>query len=216
MPGLLVPVTAAGAAAADVNFDRLRQWLVDGAIPVIRVADVLHCRAVDLGISVRRAASELGLPIEIVVSLLGAGDLKPLPLRGDTRLNAADLGAYVRKLAPLPMTDELGEEVWPSVEEYHGTLTTDPHSIAAWGEGQAAAQRRSEAAAAQVETEFQQYLRDHFPHPIVTTDTNGLEEVDMNGWPTPEEIAVQRAAWHQRRRDAAEAERYARHSRGYV
>jgi len=211
MPGLLIPISAGGSSAVDVDFDRLRRWLVDGLVPVVVVAGQNMVRAIDCGLSLRAAASVLGVPVETVAELLRAGALKPLPLPGGaTRLRQADVEAWVRKLTSVGMTDALREAVWPSVEEY----TADSSGLYPMPNPMASYEHRvalDNAAAARVEREFQTWLRENFPQPIVTAVEDGVDQVDMSvDVLSPQQIADQRHAWHKRRREAAEAERYDR------
>ncbi len=219
MLGLLIAISAAGAASVDVDFATLRRWLVGGLVPVVVVAGQNMVRSVDVGTSLRTAAAELGVPVDSVVLLLQNGDLKPLPLPGATRLRQADVEAWVRKLTSLPMTDELRESIWPSVETFTGTGAVSDSPIIGWGAATDVQERRQAAADALVEAEFQQHLSEHFPQPKLTDAGEGLQQFDPNGALTPKQEADQRHAWHKRRQAAAEAEKYDRlHShnpRGY-
>jgi hypothetical protein len=153
----------------------------------------------------------MGLPLASVTSLVEAGILKPLPLPGVTRLRKADIDAYVRKLTSLPMTDDLRVEVWPSVEEYRGDAT-EPGILDGWTEGRRHTEARDTAAARAVEREFQESIS-HLPKPKITVDESGVEQVDMAGVPSDEEVAVLRQAFGERRRRAKEAERDERFAR---
>jgi hypothetical protein len=205
--GLLIAISAAGASSVDVDFDTLRRWLVGGLVPVAAVAGQNMVRVLDLGLSVRGAAARLGVSVETVAELQRAGVLTPLPLPGATRFREADIAAYVRKLSSVPITDDLREEIWPSVETFAGTAVSDSPAIE-WGKSQDTLERRQAAADARVESEFQQYLTEHYPSPQLTDVGDGLQQFNPNGALTSEQVADQRHAWHKRRQAAAEAKKY--------
>jgi hypothetical protein len=215
MPGLLIAISAAGAASVDVRFDTLRRWLVDGLVPVVVVAGQNMVRSIDVGISLQTAASELGAPVDSVVLLLQSGDLKPLPLPGATRLRKADIEAFARKLTPLPMTDELRESIWPSVDEFVG-LATEPGILDGWADGMRHAAARDEAAVRKLREEFGATLP---PASALLSNADGDQIFDPSGYRSPEETENLWQAFLARKRareEQAEFDRLHSHNpRGY-
>ncbi|MHB8488460.1 MAG: hypothetical protein ACYDCS_04090 [Candidatus Dormibacteria bacterium] len=213
MPVLLIPISASGAADADVDFDLLRRWLTDGLIPVVRIEGVLHVRVIDLGLSPRMTSAYMGLPLASVASLIEAGILKPLPLPGAARLRKADVDAHVTALKPLPLTSELREEIWPSVETFVSTAVDDSPA-SGWGKAMDALDRHDTVAAARVDAEFEEWFDRQFPKPKVVADADGLERFEpVEGAPTPEQKADLRRDFHKRHHAQEEQRRSERYSR---